>query len=116
MGSQASLGCFQGGGGRKGKDSYWRMFVSREDGCPFPHQLWPHVGRRSHHSFLAHSLLTALSFHTPPRTGRDVSRKDLGEKPGEDHCFLSARSAAASLPLWVRASVIQASGWHALTP
>lgn len=92
------------------------MFVSREDGCPFPHRLWPHVGRRSHHTFLAHSLLTALSFHMPPRTGRDVSRKDLGEKPGEDHRFLNASPAAASLPLRVRASIIQASGWHTLTP
>lgn len=66
----------------------------REDGCPFPRRLWPHVGGTSPAPFLTRSLLTVFSFHTPPRTGRETSRKDLGGKPGEDHCFLKARSAA----------------------
>ena len=93
-----------------------QMLGSREDGCPFPRRLWPHVGRRSHATFLTHSLLTAFSFHTPPRTGRDASRKDLGGKPGEDHCFLKASSATPSLALRVRASTIQASGWRSFMP
>ena len=93
-----------------------QMLVSWEDGCPFPRRLWPHVGRRSHATFLTHSLLTAFSFHTPPRTGRDASRKDLNGKPGEDHCFLKDNLAAPSLALRMRASTIQASGWRSLMP